>query len=179
MTSQMHENTGKAPQSFETQAGSLIASAALLAAGAWSRSAAVLDVRGARRITLLIDYIANAVGGVGGFPEIVPLVSFEGQPPGAADPVWFGMGVWNGTVTEGTLSGTLPAGTDFTPAPNFAVTKHEPLIVSLDPADNVSDRVQMAVTIDVTSARWFQILAHEKGAPAASGTLAVTYALGA
>jgi hypothetical protein len=178
MSSQVYENTGKAPQSFETQAGTLIASATLAASGAWVRSTPVLDVRGARRLTLLIDYIA-ATGGVGGYPEVIPLVSFEGQPPANDAAVWFGMGVWNGTVTESTISGTLPTGTDFTTAPNWSVAKHEPLIVSLDPADNVADRIQVAITLDITSARWFQIIAHERGAPAAPGTLAVSYALGA
>lgn len=165
-------------RSAQGTSAALFASAALEASGAWSRSS-IVDVVDARKITLLIDYTTDATSGTDGYVEIVPMVAFTSDSPAAGDATWFVPGVWDGSVTEGTLAGTLPTGTDFTATPMFGKTKHLPLCIRLDPADADTDRIQIAVTIDVTSARWFQLMAHEAGDTSNPGTLAVSYVVAA
>jgi hypothetical protein len=167
------------PRAGQSQSATLFASAVLSASGAWTRSS-IVSVEGARKLTLLIDYTADATSGTDGLPEIVPMAAYTAAEPAAGDATWFPFGIWGGTVTEAVLaSGTLPTGTDFTGTPQFAKCKHEPLCITLDPVDADTDRIQVAVTIDVTAARWFQLMAHEAGDTSNPGTLAISYVLSA
>jgi hypothetical protein len=172
------DTTNQAPRAAQTVSGALFASAALSASGAWSRSS-IVCVENARKLTLLITYTTDATSGTDGYVELVPMAAYAGDQPAAGDATWFPFGDSDGTVTEGTLAGTLPTGTDFTATPNFAKRKYEPLCIRTDPADADTDVIQIAVTIDVTAARWFQLMAHEAGDTSNPGTLAISYVLSA
>ncbi len=166
------------PRAGQRDAASLFASATLGASGAWSRSS-IVSVEGCRKLTMLITYTTDATSGTDGYAEIVPMAAYTVAEPAAGDATWFPFGDSDGTVTEGTLAGTLPTGTDFSATPNFAKRKYEPLCLRLDPADNDTDVIQMAITIDVTACRWFQLMAHEAGDTSNPGALAISYVLSA
>jgi hypothetical protein len=154
----------------------LVASATMSASGAWSRSS-IVNLGTARKITFELTYTTDGTGGTDGYVEIVPMVAATREQPAANDATWFTMGYTDGTYTEGTLSGTLPSGTDFSAAPNFAKVKFEGLCIRTDPADADTDVVQIKVSLDVSDARWIQLMYHEAGDTANPGALAISYVL--
>jgi hypothetical protein len=160
------------PLTGETSEASLVASVALSASGAWSRSG-IIDVEGARRIVLLVSYLGGAIGG---YPRLLPLCSAKVDSAVDADD-WYAPGVWDGSVVAGTLGGTLPSGADYTGAPDFARMLCRAGVIELEPVDATTDRIRVAISIDVSWAKRFQLAYAEAGVTATPGTLAVEYAL--
>lgn len=168
---------GRAVGAAEGVSAVLYASKALEAAGAWDRST-IIDVRGARRLTLLIDFTSDATGGTGAIAEIVPLRAFAADAPAAGAATWRTFADHDGIAVMTTLAaGTLPSGTDFSAAPNFVVRTFAGLVIRTDPFDNDTDVIQMSVELDVTSCRFVQLMAHEAGDTSNPGTLAIGYVL--
>lgn len=163
------------PRAGQGGTDTLFAAAALAASGAWTRSS-VVSVEGVRKLTLLVDYDAGAIGG---YPGIVCLGSCEIDEPAAGDDSWFQLSVWDGSVTAGALSGTLPTGADYTLAQPQGVAIAYPLAIRLTAATNATDEYRQAVTVDVTPFRWFHIIAAEVGVTATPGTLSALYSTAA
>lgn len=163
-------------RSLESAVGTLFTSAQLAASGAWTRGDAVIDVRGAREIALLIDYTAHA-STTTGYPQVVPMVACATTAPAVGDATWFVPAVTDGTLTATALAGTLPTGTDFTANPPMGVALLYPLVIRLNAATANSARTQMACRINVAPYKWFQLMAAEKGDTTNRGTLAISYAL--
>lgn len=171
----IHEITGEAPASAEVGQATIFSSATLAASGAWTRSS-IVEVRGARRITLMVDYDPAAISG---YPVIIPLVSCATVQPAAGDDSWFRPTVWDGSVTAAALTGTLATGTDFTISQNNGIVLMHPLAIRFAAASAATDEYRPAVPIDVTPYRWFHFQVAEVGATANPGTLSVLYSLSA
>jgi hypothetical protein len=167
--------TNHAPRAAQTSSGTIFTSAALAASGAWTRSS-IIEVSSARRVVLLIDYDPAAIGG---YPAIVPLISNAGAQPAAGDDSWFQMPVWDGSITAGALSGTLPTGADYTLTQPQGVALTYGLAVRLSAAAAATDEYRQAIVLDVTPYRWFHFIAAEVGVTATPGTLSALYSLAA
>lgn len=163
------------PRAAQSDAATIYTSAALAASGAWTRSS-IVSVEGVRKITLLVDYDPGAVGG---YPAIVPFGAGVVTEPAAGDDSWFQLSAWDGSLTAGALSGTLPTGADYTLAQPQGVAIEYGLAVRLSAATNAADEYRQAITLDVTPFRWFHFIAAEVGVTATPGTLAVSYVLSA
>lgn len=161
-------------------AETIFASAALAASGAWTRSS-IISVARMRKLTLFIDYDP---AGSAGYPAIVPFitngtVADPMSQPAAGDDAWFQLSTYDGTVTAGALTGTLPTGADYTLAQPQGVTIAYPLAIRLTAAANATDEYRQAIVLDVSCAKWFHFIAAEVGNTGSPGTLAVTYSLSA
>lgn len=151
-------------------------------AGTWRRSM-IIDVRRWRRLDLICKYTAKS-GSTAGSAIIIPLFSNEngtvnGQagPPDKSADVWAPIYVNDGTATAGPLTGTFPATTALTPTSTFAVQKLEALAWKIDPATAALAINAGRVPVDVTGARWVQLLVAEGGDNANTGTLRLFYSL--
>lgn len=171
----IHDNTKQAPQSFESTPETIFASATLGASGAYARSS-IVPVQGARKITLFVEYDPAASSG---YPMIVPLVSSAADAPAAGDDSWFQVPVSDGALTPGALSGTLPAGADYTLAQPQGVAIVYGLAVRLAAAAGATNEYRQAITIDVSPYRWLHFLVAEVGATGSPGDFAATYSLSA
>ena len=153
----------------------LFAPTACAGSGAQAFAGKIVNVAEARYITLLCDYDAAAAAGR---PSIVPLISAESAQPLAGDDSWFIPGVWDGSITGGTL-GTIPAGADWTAAPDFGLALFRQLAIVLEPADGATNELRVAVPINVSWAKWFTVAYAEHGATGDPGTLGIKYVLSA
>jgi hypothetical protein len=162
------------PRAAESDIAIIYNSATLSASGAWTRSS-IVSVIGVRRITIFADYDPAATSG---YPVIVPLVSNALEQPAAGDDSWFQMPVWDGSVTAGALTGTLPTGADYTLSQSQGVALTYGLAVRLAGASAATDEYRQAITLDVTPYRWFHFIAAEVGATGSPGALGAFYATG-
>jgi hypothetical protein len=163
------------PRAGQGAPTTIFTSAALAASGAWTRSD-IVSVEGARRVVLEIDYDP---AGTSGYPVIVPLVSNTVAAPAAGDDSWFQMPVWDGSVTAGALTGTLPTGADYTLSQPQGVAITYGLAVRLSAAAGATDEFRQALVLDVTPYRWFHFIVAEVGATGTPGTLSALYSLAA
>lgn len=158
-------------------ASTLRSSAVLAAAGAWERSS-IVSVADSRRITLLITATTDASSGTGSFCEIVPMAAYTMAEPAAGDATWFPFYDTDGISSSADLAaGTLPTGTDYTVAPNWIKRTVQPLAFLTQTTENDTDIIQLSITIDVTAARWFQLMIHEAGDTSNPATVAISYVL--
>lgn len=148
---------------------------ALSAAGAYALSDASLRIAGGLPSASLV--VAYDPAAIGGYPVILPQVSYEADEPAAGDDAWFFLPTNDGVVTETVLTGALPGGSDFTLQPNVGVMSVRPLAVKpCAAAVATADEVRQVVTIDLASvprARWLRFLAAEVGVTASPGSLLV------
>ncbi len=151
----------------------LIDDDACAASGAYV-SGGIIDVSGARKIVFYVDYNPAAASGR---PAFLPLVSGAGAKPAAADDAWFEMSVWDGSVTAAALGGALPAGMDFTAAPDIGQCLQQRMLIVLKAAAAGTNEIRMKFTLNVDDARWLQLLYAEDGATGSPGTLTVSFAL--
>lgn len=156
----------------------IFASAALAASGAWTRSS-VISVARMRKLTLFVDYDPGAIGG---YPGVIPLgsngtVDDPNSQPAAGDDSWFVLSNFDGSITSGVASGTLPTGADYTIVQPMGSSIAYATVIRLTAATNATDEYRQAITIDVTPFRWFHFIAAEQGVTATPGTLSVTYSL--
>lgn len=160
--------------------GSSSSLTACAASGAYTSSGAI-DIGGHRKLTIFIAYNADA-SATAGVLSLVPLFSAaKGKvAPGATDDAWFALGAWDGTVTAGTLTASsLPAGSDFTVSPDFARVLHRAADIRTEPSDAGTDKIRIAVTLDVTPYTYAQILYAEAGDTTNPGDVWLSYVLSA
>lgn len=148
---------------------------ALAAAGAYTNSDVVVDVRKARQIHVEIFYRA---GGAGGYPILLPLVSIEDEEPASADDAWTFAPVTDGAVSTTILTGAVPTNADWTQDPGRGLIQTrgaavQPCAACVD----TDDRVRESMIVRVDTARWFQIAVAEKGNTASPGSLRLRYSL--
>jgi hypothetical protein len=165
------------PLPSKTTAAALLASAACAASGAYTRTG-ILDVKGARHLTLLVSVTGAGAGAVGGVVSLIPLMSAESTEPAPGDDTWFGLGINDGSITGGTLTAaSLPSGTDFSVTPDFGRSLNRGLDIRTEPLDANTDTIRMRVKLDVSDAQWVQVLYAEAGVVATPVTVAIKYAL--
>lgn len=155
----------------------LLSASALPASGAWRRSE-IVEVTRLRRLALEISINYSASAGATAYPVIIPMVSSSVLPPidqsvapDKSSDVWFPPAITDGSVTGTANSGTLPTTTNFTNGPLFGEQVHRPLRIRPPTSSANSDKVRMVVALDVTHARWFQLIAAEVGNTAQPSTL--------
>jgi hypothetical protein len=157
--------------------GSSSAFTALAASGVYSAAGSAINLGGHRKITLFIAYNAAAIGGL---VSLIPELSAHNdkKAPVGTDDAWFVPGVWDGSVTAGTLTASsLPAGTDFTVAGDFARCLHRQMDLRSEPADVATDKVRFSVTLNVEHALWLRLLVAEAGVTATPGSVWISYIL--
>ena len=167
--------TNGTPYPAKTAASALKAAAALPGTAGVYTATSILDVRGARSLTLLVSYDGAAIANVA---SLIPLMSAEAAEPATGDDTWFGFGINDGSVTGGTLTASsLPAGTDFSVAPDFGRSLNRVLDIRTEPLDGATDDIRMRVKLDVSDAQWVQVLYAEAGVVGTPGTLGIKYVL--
>jgi len=136
-------------------------------------ASAVLDVRGATRVVIEVDFDAAAADDE---LSLIPMLSVSQgaaaggvSPPVATDDVWFALSADDGSVTALEPGGTQLANVDFTLAPEFGRRTLRQLEIRLEKANNASDEYRQRFTLDVTDATYFCML--YRNVRAAAGTL--------
>lgn len=136
------------------------------------KTSTAVKVDGYREAVVLIDYDANAAGDV---LALLPVGSVEdgstkNTAPADGDDKWFIPTVNDGSVTAAVPSGiTNTTGADFTLVPEFGTVAVYPAVVKLAAADNATDEYRVAVQLDITWMRWFQLRFYNDAA--SGGTL--------
>lgn len=166
---------GRTPIPAKGSLQTLVASAALAASGAFTDSG-IIDLEGARRITLRVYYSGGAIGG---YPVLIPRVSAQAaQPAAVTTDVWEDMTIQDlSSPSETLLTGTMPA--TETGAPEWGVTKLLPLALRTKEVDATSNKQRLKIPLDVSEDFWFSLRYAELGQTGTPGTLAVFYSLSA
>lgn len=159
-----------------TKATSVLASAGvaktlradLVLTAAWVATG-VVAVVDARRATLWCAYSPDS-SGTDNVAQIRIMVTANdlsttyGEPPLVANDVWYAPNIIESSPTLTTLTGTKASGETVTVDPEWGVLISYPLAITLgSPANNSTDRLRMAVPIDVTGARWMYVACKELG----------------
>lgn len=146
----------------------------LAASGAYEYSE-ILSVSERKLVCLQLAYDAAAIGG---YPVLIPLVSFAQDAPAAGDDAWFAMPASDGMPTPTSLSGALPAGADYTLAPSVGLVDVKPLAVRpMAAASATTNEIRQSIALDLSSvpgARWLQFAIAEVGVTATPGAALVT-----
>ena len=146
----------------------------LAASGAYEYSD-VLQVAGRNLACLQLAYDAAAIGG---YPVIIPLVSYAEDAPAVGDDAWFALPASDGMPTPTSLSGALPAGADYTLAPSVGLVDVRPLAVRPSAAAAAAtNEIRQSIALDLTSvpgARWLMVAIAEVGVTATPGAALVT-----
>lgn len=146
----------------------------LAASGAYEYSE-ILRVAEKKLACLQLAYDAAAIGG---YPVIIPLVSYAEDAPDVGDDAWFTLPASDGMPTPTSLSGALPAGADYTLAPSVGLVDVRPLAVRpLAAATATTNEVRQSIALDLTSvpgARWLMVAIAEVGVTATPGAALVT-----
>lgn len=166
------------PLSYAGDDAVLVASAALTAAGAWTHSS-VVEVRGAALMHVSVYYTADATGGAGGFPLVIPRWSNKAgtTAPTAIEDVWKSFIKPNDTRTLTTPSVAFPTGDDETGAPGFAYMVSERIALRTVAMANDTDAVRHGFTLNVRGLKWICFRYAEVGDTSNPGTFALDYAL--
>lgn len=150
----------------------------LAASGAYEYSE-ILKVAEKKLVCLQLAYDAAAIGG---YPVILPLVSYAEDAPAATDDAWFAMPASDGVPAATSLSGALPAGADYTLAPSVGLVDVRPLAVKpLAAATATTNEVRQSIALDLSSvpgARWLLLAIAEVGVTATPGAALVTATVG-
>lgn len=165
------------PMAAQGTAESIFASAALATSGAWTRSD-IVNVERFRTITLFVDYDPDA-SSTAAYPAIVGLVSNSQEEPAAGDDEWYQIPVWDGSLTAGTLAGTLPTGADYTIAQDQGVALVYGLAIRLAASSAASNEYRQAIVIDVAPYKYFHFIVAEVGDTTNPGTFSALFSLGA
>lgn len=150
----------------------------LAASGAYEYSE-ILKVAEKELVCLQLAYDAAAIGG---YPVIIPLVSYAEDAPAATDDAWFAMPATDGVPAATSLSGALPAGADYTLAPSVGLVDVRPLAAKpLAAATGTGNEVRQSIALDLSSvpgARWLLLAIAEVGVTATPGAALVTATVG-
>ncbi len=144
----------------------------------------VVSVRLARRLTLLIAYDADG-SGTNNRCQITAWGACEDGTANGASPAiasvdkWYAPAVIDAVATDAVLTGTKV--TNFTPSltPEYRNYAIGPASFTTIAADNGTDKIRVALSLDVTPFRWFHIQCRELGDTDAGdlGVLGVKYVL--
>lgn len=118
----------------------------------------IINVSAARRLTL---WIKASVDAANAYLHLMPLVSAAQDRPVIGDDSWFGLAERDAAAVATLVTGSMPVGLDATIAPEWAVVTARPIIIRTESGDANTDEIRLAVTLDVTHARWFVLLAEE------------------
>lgn len=164
------------PVSAEGAYESCFADATLPASGDWVRDtlAGVINVQGARELTLWVNYDPAAVGN---YPHIVMMVSNAQDVPAVDDDSWYIATHTDGVITDVTPDTGLPTGTDFSAPPPWGELTMKALIIRLPAAVGATDEYRYAIAYNVARYRWVQFMFAEKGTTATPGNLQANYSL--
>lgn len=121
----------------------------------------VVSVAQFRRVTL---WIKASVDAAGAYAHIVPLVSAARSQPAIGDDSWFGLSERDAEATATLLAGSVTTGADYTIAPEWAVVTMRPIVIRTEAGDANTNEIRMAVTLDVTHARWLYVACEEVSA---------------
>lgn len=150
----------------------------LPASGAFEYSE-ILNVGAKELVGLQVAYDAAAIGG---YPVIIPLVSYASDQPATTADEWFAMPASDGVPAATSLSGALPAGADYTLAPSVGLVDVRPLAVKpLAAATATTNEVRQSIALDLSSvpgARWLLLAIAEVGVTATPGAALVTATVG-
>lgn len=153
----------------------------LVLTSAWVATS-VINVEDARRITLLISYTIGASASAAR-PQMTFWGSCEdGTAEGVAPAIasvakWYAPGIIDSVTTDAALTGTAVASFVPSVAETFRNYAVGPLSVTLLPSVTAADVIAVALSLDVTSFRWFHMQAKELGDTSHLGTLGVKYSL--
>lgn len=157
----------------------LFTSAVLPATGNWvaMTPTAAINLGASRDVIIDVSYTA---GGAGGYPQLMPLVSFEPNGTGDAAPsltadVWRFLPASDGSVSIETIDTTLISGDDFDAGAWFGVMTVAPLILRTPALAALNDDLRMAFHIKINAGKWFQCRFAEKGNTGAPGTFSAKY----
>lgn len=136
------------------------------------KTSTAVDVSGYREAVVLVDYDANAAGDV---LALIPIGSVQETLPADGDDAWFIPAINDGSVTAAVPSGiTNTTGADFTLVPEFGTVSVYPAAIKLAAADNATDEYRLAIQLDVTWMRWFQLRFYNDAASGGTLTAALT-----
>jgi len=161
------------PAPLLTDEVTLVADAALAAAGAFTAST-IIDVRLWRTLNLSVRY---SPGAAGGFPDIIPFRAKTASEPLTTADSWYGFGVNDGSVNPQLMTGAFPAGTDATIEPEWGTVTERPLALRTELGNAATDEIRMDVELNVTSVKWVYILYAERGVAGTPGVLGLRYNL--
>lgn len=150
------------------------AAAALPASGAWATGAAAIDLEGARRLTVLVDYDAAAIGN---YPHLIVLGSALEVAPGLTDDSWYDLPIHDGSVNPVTRAGTWTGPAQMTNDPPWGEVLLRGSLYRFPAAVAAPDKWRRGIPFDVTEYRWAAIHIAEKGVTATPGTARLAYVL--
>lgn len=147
----------------------------LPASGAWEYTSA-LSVADRETICLHVAYDPAATGG---YPVIIPFVSYADAEPAAGADSWFALPASDGLPASTTYTGAVPSGADYTFAPGFGQVDVRALAVRpMAAAAAASNEVRQTIAIDLrrsaVGARWIQFAIAEVGATGSPGAALIT-----
>lgn len=153
----------------------------LPASGLWVASE-ILAVRQLRRLLIEARY-DGAAGATAGYAEIIPMLCTQVQAsassggpsvpvaPAITDDVWEIPGVTDGAVTAGALSAGTLQNTNMSRTASWGKVVYRPIVIQLGAMLAASNKIRIEIEVDVTSASWFALQAHEGGDQANQGIL--------
>lgn len=139
----------------------------------------ILTIGMARYITLYVKI--DGAGGVAAQDvRIVPFVSSAAVVPASGDDSWYALPYSDGAVTaEALVGGTVPAGADWTKTPEFGSQTLRPFQIKGEVLDNSTDKVRIAIPLDVSRFKWIQLAYADVSAAATKALIAVDYSFSA
>lgn len=164
---------GPGPDACQGQLGTLRASAALTAA--WVESD-IISVLRARRVTLwiAINGAASESNAQVGFNV---WLSGQTTQPAVGDDSWYAPAILDAVATDGTLSGSRPSGWDPTDTPSFRSYVIGPASFKSFVLTASTNKIRLALPIDVTGAKWMHIQCIELGDTSHPCVMGVDYTL--
>ena len=131
----------------------------------------ILDVRGAREVTLLIKATGGSADNA--VSILALLAANQASVPKASDDVWYGAAVTDGAVTPAVLDATVYASATFTVDPEWGSVVVRPMEILLAEMDAASDIIEMAVTIKCAWAAYLHLQCADTDAAGTLATLEV------
>lgn len=137
---------------------------------------AIVSVARARRATLYIAYSA-VTSASNARAQFIVCVSGTKVAPAIGADSWYTPAVIDAVATDAVMTGSVPSGFDQTVTPEFRNYAIGPASFTTIAVDNATDKIRIALPIDVTGAKWMVLLAKELGDTSHPGTFAVDYVL--
>jgi hypothetical protein len=136
----------------------------------------IVSVELARRGALWLAYDGQTSTSAGR-PEIIVLTSGERARPALGDDAWYAPAVLDVAPTDAVIAGTLPTGADYTVTPSWRRMTAGGLVLRTFPTANATDKIRLAIPLDVTHARWMYVAAREVGDTTNVGALGLRWSV--
>lgn len=130
--------------------------ATLAGAGAYTASLAE-DVWKARQLHIHVKWTAGATGSQ---ISIIPEVSAGEQP---SEGTWYAVGVTEAALTTGDVDSSISVANNGYDHDNFGQMDFQPLEIRFPAANNAGDVMRIAVTLDVSAAKFLRFRVAEVG----------------